>query len=357
MWLRIEKFDPDMHLTLFGALDASQKCFCMAYIEQDTHKIVLQTSLRSSVRFKMFEFSHGRWYHVVITHKRPRTTSSARALLYVDGALVDQVKCSYPSPPPTSKSPIQAFFGTPPTFATSNNKLVLQWSLSQAHVWADLLPEDLIEIIFQLGPRYHGNFQDSLGQFQTYDASTALNIRLGQIGGAKAEKSVLMAAVRGKGGTWAPESKLLLSVSPLILASQESDSDMRGVLNCGVPRISDALALENGIGTTIGSPVIVIPHSLDDSIWCLGGCAIGLRMVEKASSADELFLAVKVLFEVIRLNWRNSEDMERCHGYEILAFLLKTKKREFINRELLQVVAEFIGVDSTDPRLPFSLLR
>jgi beige protein homolog 1 len=350
-WLRIEKFDPDMHLTLFGVLDTSQKCFCMAYIEQDTHKIVLQTSLRSSVRFKMFEFSHGRWYHVVITHKRPRTTSSAKALLYVDGALVDQVKCSYPSSPPTSKSPIQAFFGTPPTFATSNTKPILQWSLAQAHVWADLLPEDLIEIIFQLGPRYHGNFQDSLGQFQTYDASTALNIRLGQIGGAKAEKSVLMAAVRGKGGTWAPESKLLLSVSPLALASQESDTDMRGVLNCGVSRISDALALENGIGTTIGSPVIVIPQSMDDSIWCLGGCAIGLRMVEKASSADELFLAVKVLFEVIRLSWRNSEDMERCHGYEILAFLLKAKKRDFITAELLQLVAEFIGVDSTDPRL------
>ena len=76
-------------------------------------------------------------------------------------------------------------------------------------------------------------------------------------------------------------------------------------------------------------------------------------MVEKASSADELLLAVKVLFEVIRLSWRNSEDMERCHGYEILAFLLKAKKREFINGELLQVVAEFIGVDSTDPRLSF----
>jgi beige protein homolog 1 len=350
MWLRIEKFDPDMHLTLFGAFDASQKCFCMAYIEQDTHKLVLQTSLRSSVRFKMFEFAHGRWYHVVITHKRPRTTSSARALLYVDGALVDQVKCSYPSAPPNSKSLIQAFFGTPPTFANSNGKPVLQWSLSQAHVWADLLPEDLIEIIFQLGPRYHGNFQDSLGQFQTYDASTALNIRLGTMGGTKAEKSVLMAAVRGKGGTWAPESKLLLSVSPLALVAQEADLDSRGVLNCGVPRISDAMVLENGLGTTIGSPVIVVPRSMDDAIWCLGGCAIGLRIVEKASSADELLLAVKVLFEVIRLSWRNSEDIERCHGYEILAFLLKAKKRDFINVELLQVVSEFVGMDIVDSR-------
>jgi hypothetical protein len=342
LWLRIEKFDPEMHLTLFGAFDTPQKCFCMAYIEQDTHKIVLQTSLRSSVRFKMFEFHQARWYHIVLAHKRPRTTTSARALLYVDGALVDQVKCTYPSSPP-GKSVVQAFFGTPPAFANAQVKPTLQWSLAQSHVWGDLLPDNLIEIIFQLGPRYHGNFQDSLGQFQTYDASTALNIRLGAMGGAKAEKSVLMAAIRGKGGTWAPESKLLLSVSPLSLSETR-------ILNCGIPRISDALVLENGWGSAIGAPAIVVPRSLDDTIWCLGGCAIGLRMVDKASTPEELFLAVKVLFEVIRLSWRNSEDMERCHGYEILAFLLKAKKKEFINVKLLQAVAEFIGVDFEDAR-------
>jgi hypothetical protein len=115
------------------------------------------------------------------------------------------------------------------------------------------------------------------------------------------------------------------------------------------------LALENGFGTAVGSPVVVIPQSLDDAIWCLGGCAIGLRMVEKASSAEELLLAVKVMFEVIRLSWRNSEDMERSHGYEILAFLLKAKKREFINVDLLQVISEFIGVEVEDPRYVFPL--
>lgn len=353
MWLRIERFDPEMHLTLFGAFDISQKCFCMAYIELDTHKVVLQTSLRSSVRFKMFEFVQGRWYHIVIAHKRPRTTSSARAFLYVDGQLVDQVKCSYPASP-TMKAPVQAFFGTPPAFANVTIKPILQWSLAQAHVWADLLPEDLIEIIFQLGPRYHGNFQDSLGQFQTYDASTALNIRLGAMGGVKAEKSVLMAAVRGKGGTWAPESKLLLSVSPLALTST---NDGQIVLNCGVPRVSDALALENGKGITVGSPAFVIPRSLDDINWVLGGCAIGLRMIEKASSMEELLGAVKVTFETIRLSWRNSEDMERCHGYEILAFLLKAKKREFITVDLLRIVGEFVGMDFDDVRYTHSYFK
>jgi len=347
MWIRIEKFDPEMHLTLFGAFDATQKCFCMAYIEQDTHKLVLQTSLRSSVRFKIFEFTQGRWYHIVLSHRRPRTTSSARAYLYIDGTLVDQVKCSYPSSSTPGKPSIRAFFGTPPAFANANTKPILQWSLAQAHLWADLLPEDLIEIIFQLGPRYHGNFQDSLGQFQTYDASTALNIRLAGMGGAKAEKSILMAAIRGKGGTFAPETKLLLSVSPLAITHKDN---MRVILNCGIPRVTDALALENGNGTNIGMMVPVIPRGLDDMIWNLGGCAIGLRIVDKASSTEELLNALKFLFEIIRLSWRNSEDMERCHGYEIIAYLLKAKKREMINIELLHVIADFIGVDFDDQR-------
>ena len=345
MWLRIEKFDPEMHLTLFGAFDSTQKCFCMAYIEQDTHKLVLQTSLRSSVRFKLFEFTQGRWYHIVITHRRPRTTTSARAFLFVDGSLVDQVKCSYPMTP--AGKIVQAFFGTPPTFASANTKPILQWSLSQAHLWADLLPEDLIEIIFQLGPRYHGNFQDSLGQFQTYDASTALNIRLASMGGSKAEKSILMAAIRGKGGVFALESKLLLSISPLAMIGR---GDVKFILNSGIPRVADALALENGTGTSVGTVVPVLPQSLDDMIWNLGGCAIGLRIVEKATTAEELLGAVKVLFETIRLSWRNSEDMERCHGYEILAYLLKGKKREMINFDLLRLISEFIGVDFEDRR-------
>jgi hypothetical protein len=166
------------------------------------------------------------------------------------------------------------------------------------------------------------------------------------MGGAKAEKSVLMAAVRGKGGTWAPETKLLLSISPLAIRTNGETV----VLNCGIPRISDAMSLENGIGSLIGGPAIVIPRALDDAIWCLGGCAIGLRMVEKSMSPEELLMSVKVLFEVIRLSWRNSEDMERCHGYEILAFLLKGKKKDFISVELLQTVAEFIGVDFDDAR-------
>ena len=61
-----------------------------------------------------------------------------------------------------------------------------------------------------------------------------------------------------------------------------------------------------------------------------------------------LLKSVKVLCEMIRYSWRNSEDMERCHGYEILAYLLK-QKRELISVELIESLLVFIGKDSIHP--------
>ena len=61
-----------------------------------------------------------------------------------------------------------------------------------------------------------------------------------------------------------------------------------------------------------------------------------------------LLKSVKVLCEMIRYSWRNSEDMERCHGYEILAYLLK-QKRELISVELIESLLIFIGKDSIHP--------
>lgn len=54
------------------------------------------------------------------------------------------------------------------------------------------------------------------------------------------------------------------------------------------------------------------------------------------------------MFEIIRYSWRNSEDMERCHGYEILAYLLK-QKRDLITPELIELLLVFIGKNPHSP--------
>ena len=57
---------------------------------------------------------------------------------------------------------------------------------------------------------------------------------------------------------------------------------------------------------------------------------------------------MKILCETIRYSWRNSEDMERCHGYEVLAYLLK-QKRDLLTVELLELLLIFIGKNTTYP--------
>lgn len=58
--------------------------------------------------------------------------------------------------------------------------------------------------------------------------------------------------------------------------------------------------------------------------------------------------AMRILCETIRYSWRNSEDMERCHGYEVLAYLLK-QKRDLLTVELLELLLIFIGKNTTYP--------
>lgn len=58
--------------------------------------------------------------------------------------------------------------------------------------------------------------------------------------------------------------------------------------------------------------------------------------------------AVAILCETVRYSWRNSEDMERHHGYEILAYLLK-KRRELLTVDIVEQLLVFIGKDPAYP--------
>lgn len=381
LWIQITRFDPNSHTTIFGAFDASQTCFVLVYLEKDTHNLILQTSVtssRPSVRFKLASFGEGRWYHVAITHRRPKSTSSSRASLFIDGEFVEQVKSQYPATPPLVKptneneaSPstsrknnaIQAFLGTPQDLASRLGKgLVLsQWRLSSAHLFADVLSDDLIAVYFELGPRYTGNFQDCLGSFQTYQASAALNLRNESLHPGKEEKSDVVSAIRSKAGTLLPENKVLLNISATVVLddNQNTNSDemqpikslskiasknmhniTRGgrnalAINGAIPSIDEALLHSSGFAVLTGDPTLVVPQSLDDAAWRIGGCApVGLALLDASNEPEEIVRALDILFESIRENWRNSEAMERENGFGVLASLLTVKLTLDQNRNI-----------------------
>ncbi|KAK3310818.1 uncharacterized protein B0T15DRAFT_51070 [Chaetomium strumarium] len=416
-WVRIDEFDPESHTTLFGVFDSTQTCFLLAYLEKDTKNFILQTSVtspRPSVRFKSVAFKKHQWYHIALVHRRPKTMVASKASLYVNGEFAEQIRAAYPSPPPpsnastdsfvsftsnsTKTNPVQAFLGTPRELAAQLGPGVVRsrWSLASAHLFEDVLSDDLLAVFYRLGPRYQGNFQDCLGGFQTYEASAALGLRNELFHPGKDDDSDILKAIRDKASSIIPEHKVLLSTFPraifpadgkfmdsllfrslsrnaassLLHATVKSGTAV--AVNGAVPCINEALVRLNGVSLLTGDPVVATPYYFDDNLWRLAGFTpVGLKLVERSSTPEELIRSVELVFHCISNSWRNSEAMERDNGYAILSMLLRAKlgysvpgsetqslawrlalsneARDRLSLQLLTLVLHFVGYKHADP--------
>ncbi|KAF9879515.1 beige beach domain-containing protein [Colletotrichum karsti] len=389
-WIRVDRYDPAAHTTIFGVFDATQTCFLLMYLERDTHNFILQTSVtssRPSVRFKGMAFREKQWYHIAVVHRRPKTITASKASLYVNGEFVEQIKCSYPSAPPFTNGstesfasfastnakphPVQAFLGTPRDLSSQLGAGLVfsKWSLASAHLFEDVLSDDFLAVHYGLSPKYQGNFQDSLGGFQTYEASASLGLRNEVFHPGRDESSDIIRAIRDKAGSLLPENKILLSIAPagvfredgvyqdtqlyrslprnaatnLIQMTHRSGSAI--AVNAALPCLLDALARPQGIAILTGNPVAAMPSYFDDNFWRLAGFTpLALKIVERATTVEETVRAVEMTFLCIRKSWRNSEAMERDNGYAILGMLLRAKLGYVVN----------LGADNANLRLPIT---
>lgn len=422
-WIRVDNFDTSCHTTLFGAYDDTQTCFLMAYLEKDTRCFILQTYMGHasgvipSVRFKKApRFEEGRWYHIAVVHRRAKAIGmgSPKASLFIDGEFTETMKAHYPSHPPVlessqdsfasmsssiSKHHILAFLGTPRNLAPrlGRNVLSSKFSVASFHLFSESLSDELIAVYHKLGPRYCGNFQDRLGSFQTYRTSAELHVHNEILHPGREERSEIVAAIRTSASHLMPESKILLSFSP----SSVMDDDDRNaidesqlirslsrdsaktlhkytrmhstpiIINAAVPSVNDALSQPRGYGRLSGDPVVVVPQSLDDAIWRIGGCvAVGLKLVQAASTLDAMLRSVKILLEAVGGNWRNCEAMEQRNGFAVLAEVLRQKigfslgglvmrnplslnvtseDCESFIVDLLHIILRFVGYDEQQP--------
>ncbi|KAF2004172.1 beach-domain-containing protein [Amniculicola lignicola CBS 123094] len=422
-WIRVDKYDANCHTTLFGAYDDTQTCFLMAYLEKDTRCLILQTymghssGVSPSVRFKKApQFKEGQWYHIAVVHRRAKAIGlgSHKASLYVDGEFAETMKAYYPSHPPVldrsadsfasinsdsgRQHSIFAFLGTPRNLAPrlGRNVLCSKLSIASFHLFSEPLSDELIAVYNKLGPRYSGNFQDRLGSFQTYRTSAELHVQNEILHPGKEERSDIVSAIRASAGQLLPEDKILLSFSPTSVMDDDDRNNidesqlirslskesarslhrytrMHGtpvIINAAVPSVNAALAQPHGFGRFSGDPVVVVPQSLDDAIWRIGGCsAVGLKLVQSAQSLDSLLQAVEILLEAVEGNWRNCEAMEQSNGFAILAEVLRQKivlgptrgmskaseidatpdECEIFLSRLLRVILRFIGYDEEKP--------
>ncbi|KAI8092541.1 uncharacterized protein BX664DRAFT_260002 [Halteromyces radiatus] len=308
LWIHIERWNNDANMTIWTLWDDQQHLFFHVYLDASTRNLHIHSGTNKvDCRFESFEFKPGFWYHIGLVHHKSRLGAS--------------------------------------------------------------LNGDALNLYFHLGARYKSLYQDSLRQFQTYEASTALFLNLrGITKRREMNKSVLANVMRGGTTTMLPENKILLALiagNTLAYGAQtgltltglseecldriETDADIRYMLlNSAIPKIEQAIYATNSMGTLHGNPGIAYPFGLDESVWKVGGCALGLNLVQRSESSLMLIKSIELLIEMIRYSWRNSDDMERCHGYEILASILK-QKRDLITVDLFELLLHFVGKNSSLP--------
>ncbi|KAF9901263.1 hypothetical protein EC991_006368 [Linnemannia zychae] len=366
-WLCIESFDEELPIQILEISDEDQRCFLSVQIEPESHKLVVSVSHHHSVSFN-FSFEIGRWYHLALVHAKPKMSIPGGSLsVYIDGILGDKIKCGYLSSP---SGEVKGYLGRhqKPKMTAKKEGSTLSWNLGPCYLVDEPLDVQIMDVLYNLSPRYHGNFQDSLGKFQTYETSTALNINL-ELARRRSspnsrnheEQVALMNAIRGTIGNSIPEDKLVFAFSGSNLLNStdtrtvgsmagilQKDQFCRILFNSAIPRIQRGINPLSAIGILVGNPLVAAPRGLDDSIWKVGGCVVALRIVESAKDTATLEKAVLLLDQLIRCSWRNSEDMERIFGYEILGYILKQKKALF-SIEMMNTLLSVVGMDLEYP--------
>ncbi|KAG0008861.1 hypothetical protein BGZ80_002980 [Entomortierella chlamydospora] len=296
-WLCIESFDEELGIQILEISDDDQRCYFSVQIEPETHKLVVSVSHHQSVAFNFVAFEIGRWYHLALVHSKPKLTAPTGSLsVYIDGILGDKVKCPYLSSP---NGEVKCYLGRhqKPKMMAKKEGSTLSWNLGPCYLVDEPLEVQIMDVLYNLSTRYHGNFQDSLGKFQTYETSTALNINLEA-------------------------------------ARRRSSPNSRNH--------EEQVALMNAIRGTIGNS---IPE--DKLVFAFSGGNL-LDAADTRTDTATLEKAVLLLDQLIRCSWRNSEDMERIFGYEILGYILKQKKALF-SIEMMNTLLGVVGMDLEYP--------
>ncbi|KAF8882140.1 hypothetical protein BD779DRAFT_1544178 [Infundibulicybe gibba] len=270
-----------------------------------------------------------RWTHICLVHYPNRLTNQS-IRLFIDGALNYTLNWNYPGSDSTSQT-ISYLIGD------AEKAVQMRWCVASAHLLSVPLTDVLARLIHHLGPRYTGNFQDpALIKFLTYDASTSLNMYLSTAANktsTSAELSALIKAIQD--GFGIPETAIIFSLSPTNATRSGRCSLIPGHV------ISSDIKV-------MGDVYVVKAACMDTALWEIGGAVVVLRLIQVAKTAHEVSRVLGILTDGLRNSWRNSEDMERLRGYDILADILR-EKSQLINMTGFETLFEFLGMNFKSP--------
>jgi hypothetical protein len=108
-----------------------------------------------------------------------------------------------------------------------------------------------------------------------------------------------------------PEEEILLSYAANNASFSQGGTFETIVHNAALPSANRTLESVKSQAMATGDISTYNPLCLDEAMFVVGGPAVALKIVELASSPDELMSAISLLIESVRESWKASEEIER----------------------------------------------
>ncbi|OCF40285.1 hypothetical protein I317_05918 [Kwoniella heveanensis CBS 569] len=393
-WIHITKLNQPLTLLHMSQRDSKQPLFQIRILESSQIGIItsVHTSSSSTPPTPQTEeppspndseivcgandalIPHYQWVHFAVGCRKPKGADIGEIRIFVNGQRVGALRMPFPVPAPAvaSTQPYQPHTrpavpsdairiaigreykteeDEAPAKATSVGKEEEnEWMLGRAMLLEEAVPEDLVRLMHHLGPRYTGNMQEPLGRFLTYEGATSINIYLSNLAREGKDKklfthasnSILVRAIRS--GPAVPEETILLSLS-----ARDYDPVLGACINAAVPHPYRAKQLRHGTARLMGNVRPFTASSLDESTTAVGGGLVILKLVDLSRTKEELISTLGMLRDMIKDSWSASEEMERIHGFDLLAAILRPKMSQLFDEQCAKILLSMLGINMDKP--------
>ncbi|XP_073823647.1 LOW QUALITY PROTEIN: WD repeat and FYVE domain-containing protein 3-like [Musca autumnalis] len=283
----------------------------------------------------------GQWHHLVVVLNRAVLKNSSLSL-YLDGTPLHSQKLHYISQNPGAGSAnlpvatsVFGYIGTPPIWRRYSR---LCWKQGVCHLLEDVVNQQTVQTIYNLGPHYMGSLQ-----------APQLGKKVEPLGPLVAEEKVLLGL----------NAKAVSQLTLVKIRKVYSRADNKSIAKqLGMNSHENATPIKilhnsaghlAGAGRTLGGVVVgylgvrvFSPHPVSAMIDTVGGCNVLLGIIAMAQDVESLYAGVKALTCVVRSNRAAQSEMDRKRCYQTLGMFFK-KKKNLLNSHILHLTFGLVG--------------
>ncbi|KAJ3373009.1 hypothetical protein HDU91_001442 [Kappamyces sp. JEL0680] len=357
-WFRLQRSDAEFDIPLLTIVDNTGQERLAIFVAKGTRHVHVRT-LKGTTKLPDFVFPERIWTHIALVHHKPMLLGSTIDLL-VNGNFVSTEKCSYWGHP-GSISSIKTFIGS---FADpASREAGYELHVGPTYFIGEYLMDvQTASIIYDIGFEYSGNWQGSwaaymVGNKNLQKKSTKMIEEEGQSPIFNQLATFAMSPTKNHytHHMEIPEETFWFSISARNCFSNLPRHTKRvlvdSIYGADIKSANHNVVLNGGhskngskcsVGRIEGELIAICPRRIIEGVWTIGGCALLLRLVEDSATSEDLHKNLSILVGCVNNSWRNLAEMERGQMYEILSFLLKSKK-SLITIASLDVILALVG--------------